>query len=162
MSGSLHEMSNACRLLLDVHVSVCACTDAILLKHQSAVHCWQCHSGVTVVSQWCHCRVTVVSQWCRSGVAVVSQWCRSGVTVVSQSHSGITVVSQWCHSGVTVVSQWYHSVVINSVVRAAGWLASRAVQVWSSLQSSNKVQGSTLEAAAAAGTGPWGRGDVPP
>ena len=81
MSGSLHEMSNACRLLLDVHVSVGACTDAILLKHQSAVHCWQCHSGVTVVSQWYH-----------SGPTVVPQWCHSRVTVVSQCHSGVTVL----------------------------------------------------------------------
>ena len=115
------------------------------------------------ISQLCNGgSVTVVSQWCCSGVAVVLQRCRSGVTVVSQCHSGFTVVSLWCHSGVTVVSQCCHIVVINSVVRAAGRLASRAVQVWSSLQSSNKVQGSTLEAAAAAGTGPWGRGDVPP
>ena len=99
---------------------------------------------------------------CNSGVTVVSQWYHSGLTVVSQwYHSGATVVSQWCHSRVTV-SQWCHSVVINSIVRDAGRVASRAVQVWSSLQSSNKVQGSTLEAAAAAGTGPWGRGDVPP
>ena len=78
-------------------------------------------------------------------------------TLTSQS------ISQLCNGGcVTVVLQWCHSVVINSVMRAAGRLASRAVQVWSSLQSSNKVQGSTLEAAAAAGTGPWGWDDVPP
>ena len=71
------------------------------------------------------------------------------------------MLSQWCHSDVTV-SQWCHGFVMNNIVMAAGRVASRAVQVWSSLQSSNKVQGSTLEAAATAGTGPWGRGDVPP